>query len=139
MKNKMTNVGCGSKTYVCSVCAETKSYKAYLGYYSYFECDCGCSRRESQYGDDYRCYEQDKNGKVSSRTEKNPFTLDYPDRLKAYLRNPKRGKSDVKRIIDALGMPEKVECFNIIRETFITDEFGVETALDSTCEIITAE
>ena len=74
MKNEKANVRCGSKRYVCSVYAKTKSYKAYLGYYSYFECDCGYSRRESQYGDDYRCYEQDKNGKVLSRTENNPFT-----------------------------------------------------------------
>lgn len=138
MENKKINENCGSKRYVCSVYAETKSYKAYLGYYSYFKCDCGCSRRESQYGVDYRCCEQDKKGKVLSRTEKNPFTLDYPDRLKAYLRNPK-SKSDVKRIVDALGMPEKVVCFNIMHETFITDEFGVETVLDSTCEIITTE
>ena len=43
--------------------------------------------------------------------------------------------SDVKNIIDTLGIPEKVERFTIRERRFITNEFGKEVALP-VCEMI---
>ena len=133
MKNEKANVRCGSERYVCAVCAKTKNSQVYLGYYSSFICDCGYRSDESEYADDYRFCESIK-GELVSGTEKHPFTLNYPNKLKAYLKNPKKS-SDVKNIIDTLGIPEKVERFTIRERRFVTNEFGKEVALP-VCEMI---
>lgn len=138
MKNKKTNENYNGERYVCRVYAVTENDNILLGYYTSFICNCGYRRDESEYAGDYRVIET-KNWEVVNSTEKHPFTLDYPDMLESYLKNPNKSKNAVKEVIERTGITDKINSFVISYEKFYTNDSDKEIAEEPKFCIINAK
>lgn len=134
MKNKKRNPNSNKERHVCQLYAVTKTRNIYLGYYLSIISGPGNRIDECEYAGDFR-YLEIENWELVKRTIEEPYTLCYREHLKAYLRNPENDNSDIKRIIDILGVNEEIEWFFARYEHFIIDEFG-ETALEPEFVII---